>query len=106
MVKSVLLGTTAQRDPFSTTRLTRLTCELRILTSRKNYVLNDVDSLYSWSSWKPDGADELGFDFMPMLWGESDVSDFEANVKPGYGTHILGFNEYVYITLQIITADT
>ncbi|KAI0728720.1 glycosyl hydrolase catalytic core-domain-containing protein [Fomitopsis betulina] len=49
--------------------------------------------LYTWSAWKPDNADSLGYEFWPMLHDASAVSDFESNVVAGYGTNILGFNE-------------
>ena len=52
-------------------------------------------SLYTWSSWKPTLADELGFTFMSMLWGQSwqHIDEFHRNMNNFNPQYILGFNE-------------
>ncbi|KAI0786368.1 glycosyl hydrolase catalytic core-domain-containing protein [Abortiporus biennis] len=53
-----------------------------------------VSSLYTWSSSGPSNTD--GLDFMPMLWGSSKTSGFEADVKSSASStrHVLlGPNE-------------
>ncbi|KAI0721880.1 glycosyl hydrolase catalytic core-domain-containing protein [Cerioporus squamosus] len=62
----------------------------------KAFKTDHVVGLYDWSVEKPDGADDLGYDFWPMLWGggSDKISAFEkAMSKPKYGTIVLGFNE-------------
>ncbi|KAG6885348.1 hypothetical protein C0993_002824 [Termitomyces sp. T159_Od127] len=49
--------------------------------------------LYTWSPWIPPKATELGFQGVPMLWGEKQVSDFARIVVQGYAHTVLGFNE-------------
>jgi len=49
--------------------------------------------IYSWSPWKPEGADEAGFKFLPMLWGNKQISDFKKLVVEKYADTVLGFNE-------------
>jgi len=58
-----------------------------------NFKTDKTSLLYTWSAYKPSTADSLGFSFMPMLWGQSQISEFEQMVTPGYGSIILGFNE-------------
>lgn len=41
----------------------------------------------------PDGAAEMGFTLMPMLWGYNQVSDFQSKVVAGYANIVLGMNE-------------
>ncbi|KAI9069142.1 glycoside hydrolase family 128 protein [Trametes sanguinea] len=54
-----------------------------------------VVGLYDWGTSKPNAADQLSFDYWPMLWGDDQdkISAFESAVTAGYGTIILGFNE-------------
>jgi len=63
--------------------------------SLANFKTDQTQFLYTWSPWKPTNADELGFEFWPMLPNtDSDsISAFQQNVVAGYGTKILGFNE-------------
>ncbi|KAH0587346.1 hypothetical protein J132_09512 [Termitomyces sp. J132] len=49
--------------------------------------------LYTWSPWIPPKAKELGFQGVPMLWGEKQISDFARIVVDGYAHAALGFNE-------------
>ncbi|OCH88308.1 hypothetical protein OBBRIDRAFT_813714 [Obba rivulosa] len=58
-----------------------------------NFKTDKTSLLYTWSAYKPSNADQLGFSFMPMLWGQSQIDQFEQMVTPGYGSIILGFNE-------------
>lgn len=69
-------------------------------------LIGSVRSLYTWSAWKPDNADSLGYEFWPMLHDASAVSDFESNVVAGYGTNILGFNECVFNSPMIFSILT
>jgi hypothetical protein len=57
-------------------------------------------SLYTWSDYLPSYAEGLGINLIPMLWGESNAQDFANNVKRGYATIALGFNEYA-VTLEL-----
>ncbi|KAI8977825.1 glycosyl hydrolase catalytic core-domain-containing protein [Trametes punicea] len=63
--------------------------------SLANFKTPHVVGLYDWSVAKPDAADELGFDYWPMLWGGDSamIAAFESAVTEGFGTIILGFNE-------------
>lgn len=49
--------------------------------------------IYSWSPYNPDPNDKYGLEFMPMLWGEKQVGDFDKLVTAGYAKYLLGFNE-------------
>ena len=62
-------------------------------------------SLYDWGVDKPTNADKLGFQYWPMLWGGSQdkIDAFEAAIKPGLGTILLGFNECVRTDFRQIT---
>ncbi|KAI9001195.1 glycosyl hydrolase catalytic core-domain-containing protein [Trametes punicea] len=63
--------------------------------SLANFKTEHVVGLYDWGVDKPTDADKLGYQFWPMLWGgdQDKIDAFEAAIKPGYGTIILGFNE-------------
>ncbi|OSC99168.1 glycoside hydrolase family 128 protein [Trametes coccinea BRFM310] len=63
--------------------------------SLANFKTDHVVALYDWGVDKPSDADKLGFMYMPMLWGGSQdkINAFEAAIKPGLGSIILGFNE-------------
>ncbi|KAF8803704.1 hypothetical protein BYT27DRAFT_7108977 [Phlegmacium glaucopus] len=50
-----------------------------------------ISSVYTWNPASP--PDLFGLEFIPMLWGYSQISDFQRLVVPGYATHVLGFNE-------------
>ncbi|KAF9008876.1 glycosyl hydrolase catalytic core-domain-containing protein [Cyathus striatus] len=62
-------------------------------SSIKNFVNGQVSAIYTWSPWKPTVVDSLGLEFIPMLWGEKQISDFTSLVKAGYAKTVLGFNE-------------
>jgi len=47
--------------------------------------------MYSWNPHKP--KDTHGLEFIPMLWGENQIADFQNTVKGGYANAVLGFNE-------------
>jgi hypothetical protein len=47
----------------------------------------------TWSPWIPDAARKLGFEPVPMLWGEKQISEFKRLVVKGYARTVLGFNE-------------
>jgi len=51
-----------------------------------------VSWMYTWSAWKP-GGNSVGLDFVPMLWGSKQISDWTKLVVEGYATSALGFNE-------------
>jgi len=57
------------------------------------FVVAPNTPLYNWSPFLTDGAKDLGFNVIPMMWGEKDIGNFLANVKPGYANHVMGFNE-------------
>ncbi|TFK93856.1 glycoside hydrolase family 128 protein [Polyporus arcularius HHB13444] len=66
------------------------------LASLKAFKTEHVVGLYDWGVDKPDGADDLGYEFWPMLWGGSQdkIDAFEkAMSKDKFGTIVLGFNE-------------
>jgi hypothetical protein len=52
-----------------------------------------VDWYYTWSPWRSGEADQAGFNFCPMFWGEKQTNDFKNLVKAGYANCVLGFNE-------------
>jgi len=62
-------------------------------SSLKNYKTDKVNWLYTWSPDIPDSARSLGFEVVPMLWGENQVSEFSQKVVKGYANYVLGFNE-------------
>ncbi|TFK43346.1 glycosyl hydrolase catalytic core-domain-containing protein [Crucibulum laeve] len=62
-------------------------------SSLRNFKTNKVSRIYSWSPWKPALSDSLGLEFIPMLWGEKQIADFQRLVKPGTAKTVLGFNE-------------
>lgn len=87
-----------------TLRLLRLVCTL-FSHSYHLYPIDSGASVYTWSEYKPSNADSLGFEFWPMLWGPSHVDSFNQLVVAGYGTTILGFNEYVFDQPRRATPD-
>ena len=52
-------------------------------------------SVYNWGPYKVNGADQAGYEFVPMLWGTKDVDAWKKLVVPGYARYALGFNECV-----------
>jgi len=59
----------------------------------KNFKTNKVSAIYNWSPNKVQGADAVGLEYVPMLWGTKQISSFQNLVKAGYARHVLGFNE-------------
>lgn len=53
-----------------------------------------TNSIYTWSPWKPTNTN--GLEFIPMLWGEKQVSDFTNLVVAGYANTVLALNESVF----------
>ncbi|KAJ7742437.1 glycosyl hydrolase catalytic core-domain-containing protein [Mycena maculata] len=49
--------------------------------------------IYSWDAVKVPDADEYDFTYAPMLWGWTNVDDFQSRVVEGYATIALGMNE-------------
>jgi len=51
--------------------------------------------IYNWSPHNIPGSEKFGLEFVPMLWGPGQESDFEKEVKAGFNssTCVLGFNE-------------
>jgi hypothetical protein len=35
-------------------------------------------------------------EYVPMLWGDKQIGDFQKNVKAGYARFVLGMNEWVF----------
>jgi hypothetical protein len=64
-----------------------------------NYVANYIGSkagwYYTWSSWSVGQADQAGLEFVPMLWGPHQLSDWHANQAswPSSVKNALFFNE-------------
>jgi len=60
-----------------------------------SFVTNYTKYIYNWGVAWPDGAKQLGLEFIPMLWNSSqtNVEIFKNTVKPGYAKYALGFNE-------------
>ncbi|KAI0069007.1 hypothetical protein BV25DRAFT_1910727 [Artomyces pyxidatus] len=63
------------------------------MNSLANFKTPSTQWIYTWSPNKPPLADELGFKFLPMLWGPKQIDSFTKTVKAGYANHVLGFNE-------------
>jgi hypothetical protein len=61
--------------------------------SLQKYKTNKVSWLYTWAPQCPTTANKLGFECVPMLWGERQLDDFKRLVKGGYSQYVLGFNE-------------
>jgi mono/diheme cytochrome c family protein len=59
----------------------------------RQFKTDKVGFIYSWSPWKPAGSDELGIEFIPMLWGWKQLGDFKNIVGPGFARRALGPNE-------------
>jgi hypothetical protein len=59
----------------------------------EKFKTNKVSWLYTWAPECPKSANGLGFDCVPMLWGERQIGDFKNIVKGGYAKYVLGFNE-------------
>ncbi|RDB22777.1 Alkali-sensitive linkage protein 1 [Hypsizygus marmoreus] len=58
-----------------------------------NFKTNKVSPIYSWGPWISSAAKGLGFEPVPMLWGEKQTSEFKRIVVKGYAKTVLGFNE-------------
>ncbi|KAF4614287.1 hypothetical protein D9613_007994 [Agrocybe pediades] len=58
-----------------------------------NFATAKVSTVYNWSPDKIDGLDALGLEYIPMLWGTTQIAAFQSLVVPGYASHVLGFNE-------------
>jgi hypothetical protein len=61
--------------------------------SLSQYKSGKVGALYTWSPELPPLAKSLGFNAIPMLWGEDQIDDFARLVVQGYANTVLGFNE-------------
>lgn len=57
-----------------------------------------LSSVYTWSPHPP--PDLFGLEFIPMLWGPKQIDDFTRLVVPGYAKAVLGFNEWVSVSLH------
>ncbi|KAG5637051.1 hypothetical protein H0H81_005963 [Sphagnurus paluster] len=49
--------------------------------------------IYNWSPWISTKAKSLGYNAIPMMWGEKQAADFKRLVVRGYAETVLGFNE-------------
>jgi len=58
-----------------------------------NFKTNKVSPIYTWSPWVPPAAKKLGYEGIPMLWGEKQTSEFQRIVVQGYAKTVFGFNE-------------
>lgn len=46
-------------------------------------------------------------EYVPMLWGDKQIGDFQKNVKAGYARFVLGMNEYVFfVSLLVYRSST
>jgi hypothetical protein len=54
-------------------------------------------SLYTWSAWCPENAEELGIPCSRMFWGVQKQNEFIAQIKAHgcNGQLVFGFNESV-----------
>jgi len=59
----------------------------------KPFVNKNVQYVYTWSPNKIPQADALGLTSMVMLWGDKQISEFQALVKKGYAHCVMGANE-------------
>jgi hypothetical protein len=59
----------------------------------QKFKTNKVGWLYTWAPECPKSAKGLGFDCVPMLWGDKQVDAFKNTVKAGYAKYVLGMNE-------------
>jgi hypothetical protein len=57
------------------------------------YKTDKISWLYTWSPHCPSKGKQLGFQCVPMLWGDKQIGDFKALVKKGYANTVLGMNE-------------
>ncbi|PPQ74997.1 hypothetical protein CVT24_010071, partial [Panaeolus cyanescens] len=91
------LGQTVTTQFWQRGRLTKLARAYRSFLSwycsSKLKICPRSSSIYTWSPFKPNSSDSLGFEFAPMLWGIKQINDFKRLVKPGYAHVALGFNE-------------
>ncbi|EIN10357.1 hypothetical protein PUNSTDRAFT_84335 [Punctularia strigosozonata HHB-11173 SS5] len=62
-------------------------------SSLKYYKTSKTNFLYTWSPDCPAQASKLGFECIPMLWGDNQVGQFQSVVKAGYAKYVLGMNE-------------
>ncbi|KAF8076205.1 glycosyl hydrolase catalytic core-domain-containing protein [Lyophyllum atratum] len=58
-----------------------------------NFKTGKVSPIYTWSPWIPSAAKKLGFEPIPMFWGEKQATDFKRLVVKGYAHTVFGFNE-------------
>lgn len=58
-----------------------------------NFKTAKTKYIYTWSPFIPSSAKSLGFEVVPMLWGDKQIWDFQQLVKQGYANTVLGFNE-------------
>ncbi|KAJ2916493.1 hypothetical protein MD484_g3921, partial [Candolleomyces efflorescens] len=53
-----------------------------------------VKYVYNWSPWEPEWMNQIPWvEYVPMLWGEKQIGDFQKNVKAGSARFVLGMNE-------------
>jgi hypothetical protein len=57
----------------------------------KNFITDKVSAIYNWTPLKP--SNTFGLQYVPMLWGTSQLAQFKSVVKPGYANVVLAFNE-------------
>ncbi|KLO12832.1 glycoside hydrolase [Schizopora paradoxa] len=60
-----------------------------------SFVTSNTKYTYNWDVTWVDGAQQLGLEYLPMLWNSSqaNVQKFQNTVKAGYAKYVLGFNE-------------
>ncbi|THH17619.1 hypothetical protein EW146_g3219 [Bondarzewia mesenterica] len=61
--------------------------------SLKNFKTSKVNFIYTWTVEYPSSSWSLGLEPIPMLWGESQATDFQNKVVKGYANIAFGFNE-------------
>jgi len=61
--------------------------------SLPKYKTPETRYLYTWGPYKPKLSDQLGFEFMAMLWCDDQIGQFQELVVEGYAHIALGPNE-------------
>ncbi|CDO73850.1 Glycoside Hydrolase Family 128 protein [Trametes cinnabarina] len=61
--------------------------------SLSNFKTSHVVGVYDWGVSNHTEAEQLGFDYWPMLWGAQWLTTFEKAVTEGFGTIVMGFYE-------------
>jgi hypothetical protein len=63
-----------------------------VRTILSNFKTSHVSMVYNWSPYKVPYAEELGYEYAPMFWGDKDINAWNM-VVGGYARYALGPNE-------------